>query len=637
MGLDLKKMGKGVETAEAQRDQRKHTGFMGDLFRGKANFDLLDIREDQNEEEQALTEKLVTELREFLSSQVDPDKIDRENEVPPEVFEWLCEHGYFGLKVPKEYGGHDLHQTNYSRVLGVVASWTGSLAAPLSAANTIGLSYPLKHYSTEEQKKKWLPIVAKVPTGFAFTEAQAGSDPSNMDGHGIRVRDEKGNLIGYKFTAIKWWTTNGPKNDKEFLSPLLCVIVKAVDKPEDLKDENYKPKFIALLVPTDLPGIEIIQRCNFAGLDGICNGITKFTDVYIPVNQRIGKEGDGFKIALKALTTGRLSIASLASAVCKQAILMMTWQGKNRIQWGRPIIQHEMVGSGMLVTSLATTFATEAMTWLASRRVDDGMDVRLEAAVCKVFSTDKGWEVIDAMMQLFGGRGYETADSLRKRGEPALPVERIWRDFRVNLTFEGSSELLTLYTLREGSDEIKKLGEVILEKGQFGKKIKAGLWFAQKIASLTIPQAIPGATKRLVHPKLHRHLKFVEKYSRKLALALILSSAKYRAKMIHKQLLFQRLFWIATELYAMASVCMYTAIKFNNAPEYVDLADYYCREAKIRIKNQLRATLLPTISLSCNTNNDSQARNVGKHLLAGKYDQWLKKDIISIVDHLKLK
>jgi alkylation response protein AidB-like acyl-CoA dehydrogenase len=628
MGMDLGKMGEGVKLAEQLRDKTRHTGFIGGLFRGNVDFRLLNVKAVSGTEEQALVGKLVAQLQEFLPAHVDPNKIDRENEVPNEVFAWLCDNGFFGLKVPKEFGGHGLHQTEYSRVLGVVASWTGSLAAPLSAANTIGLSYPLKYYGTEEQKKKWLPIVAKVPTGFAFTEAQAGSDPANMSSYGVRVRNEKGEVIGYRFSGTKWWTTNGPKSDTEFLSPLLCVIVKAVDKPEDLKDPNYKPVFIALIVPTDLPGIKIVQRCDFAGLNGICNGVTEFKDVYIPIDQRIGKEGDGFKIALQALTTGRLSIASLAAAVCKQAVLMMAWQGKNRVQWGRPIVQHEMIGSGMIASSLAKTFAMEAMTWLASRRVDEDLDCRLEAAVNKVFSTEKGWEIMDAMMQLFGGRGYETADSLAKRGEPALPVERLWRDFRINRTFEGSSELLTLYTLREGSDEYKTLGEIFFEKGNWVKKAKAALWFAKKIVSLMVPQGIPAETLRLVHPKLHRHLQFVEKYSRKLALTLILCSAKYQAKFIHKQLIFQRLMWMAAELYAMAAVCHYAALQFSNAAEYVNLTDYYCRDAEIKIKNLLRAV---------KENTDAQARAVGKQLLDGQYDAWLKKDIISIPDYLKLK
>ena len=630
--MDITKAGgAGVAAAEKDRDARRHTGFIGNLFRGKASFGLLNVTDSPNEEEKKTADRLLSELRDFLMARVNADQIDHTNEVPADIFQWLCERGYFGLKVAKEYGGHGLHQTQYSRVLGVVASWTGSLAAPLSAANTIGLSFPLKAYGSEEQKKQWLPTVAKVPTGFAFTEKEAGSDPANMQTVAVRVKDANGNITGYKLTGEKWWTTNGPKSDTEFLSPLLCVIAKAADHPDDLKNPGYKPVFVALLVQTNLSGIKIVQRCDFAGLNGICNGITQFENVDIPVGQRIGQEGDGFKMAIAALNTGRLSIAGLATAVSKQAVLMGTWNSKNRVQWGRPVVQHEMVGSGLLVPSLAKILAMEAMTWLASRRVDDDLDARLEAAACKVHSTECGWQIMDAMMQAFGGRGYETAMSLAKRGLPALPMERLWRDFRINRTFEGSSEILTLWALREGSDEYKKIGEVFFGPGNYGKKIKSALWFAKEMAALMVPKPISGEAIRLVNPRLRRHLKFVEKYSRRLALTLILSSARYQAKMIFKQLLFQRLFWAVTELYAIAALCHYVAIQLGNDPKFVDLADYYCREAESRVKSSLA---LVKLNLG---NTDALARKIGKQLVAGEYDTWLKKDIAPIVDHLKLK
>lgn len=634
--MDVGKLGKGLAIAEEQRDKRRHNSFIGDSFLGIANFlRFLECPEEIPVEEQRIADDLLYNLKGYLCRNVDPEKVDATNELPEGAIEWLCEHGYFGLKIPREYGGMGLHQTAYSRVLGVAASWSGGLAAPLSAANTIGLSYPILHYGADEQKKKWLPIVAKVVTGFAFTEDEAGSDPANMKTTATRVKG------GYLLNGTKWWTTNGPMSDTKFLSPLLCVIAKTVDSPDELQtkadDKTYKPSFSALIVPTDAPGIRIVQRCDFAGLKGIYNGITEFKDVFVPADQLIGKEGLGFRIAIEALNTGRLSIASLCIAAVKQVLLMGNWYGRKRKQWATKsapsIGYHEMVGSGFLAKGAANTLAAEAMVYFASLRVDNGLDARLEAAVCKVFSSERGWETIDDMMQLRGGRGYETAASLAKRGEPALPLERIWRDFRVNRVFEGASEILILWLLREGSDEYKKRGEVFFGPGNWWKKFTTAMGFAWSILKLQKRQPIPDKVLERIDPRLHAHLYFVEKHIRKLALSMILISAKYREKLIHKQLIFKRLFWIASELYAMSAICFYACPKRPEGYEItdernLDLADYYCKEAQARIKIALQ---------SLNQNSDSEARAVAKRMLAGENDEWLKKDIAPIVDHLGLK
>lgn len=618
MGLDLKKMGQGVATAEAEREKRKHTGFMGDLFRGKANFShFLDLPENSAKQE---GEQLVAELKKFLAEKVDPVKVDREDEVPAEVMEWLCENGYFALKVPKEYGGKDLNQENYLRALSLIASWCGGLTAPVSASCTIGLSWPIKGYGTPEQKKTHLPKVAKAPSAFAFTESEAGSDPASMWTTATRVRDAEGKVTGYYLNGEKWWTTNGPKNDKEFLAPMLCVVAKTVDDPEELKNKDVKPCFSAFIVPTNLKGVEIVQRCQFSGLRGIYNGITQFKNVYLPKEYLVGeKEGLGFRIALEALNTGRLAIAGACVAVAKQCLSIGKWWGLARKQWGKQIGYHESVGSGILAHGLAEAQAMEAMVKFAAKQIDRGQDCRLEAAVCKVFTTERLWKLADNLMQMRGGRGYETADSLAKRGEPALPVEQILRDVRINRIFEGATEILVLWTLREGTDEYKKKGDVFFSKGEYLGKLKSALGFGTAIANLMVPRPLDSKAKAKVHPKLRRHLWFVQTASQLLALAIILASARYMAKMINKQLLFTRLFWIASELYAMAAVCL--------CGESVELADLYCREAKLRVKGWFYTIL---------DNNDVLAGKIAKKILEGEYDDWMKKDIVSLVDQLNL-
>ncbi len=636
MGIDLKKLGQGVAIAEAERDKRRHEGFMADLFRGRANFSLFIPWFKESDDSLAKSDVLIEKLRNYLMENVFPNEIDRTDEVPEEVIRWLCENGFFALKIPREYGGMDLTQTAYIRLMGLAASWCGGVVAPLSASNTIGLTWPLKGYGTPEQKKKFLPIVAKNPTGFAFTEKEAGSDPANMEMYATRVRDKEGQVVGYRLVGRKWWTTNGPKNEKEFLSPLLCVIAKTVDKPEDLKDANYKPVFSAFIVPTNLPGVKAVQRCQFEGLRGMYNGVEAF-DVELSKDYLVGeKEGLGFRIALEALNTGRIAVAGSCAAIVKQCLLIGKWTGNHRKQWGKLIGQHEAVGSGMLAKGLAGAFAMEAMTRFAAGRVDQKLDARMEAASCKVFASEAGWKIVDDLMQLRGGRGYETADSLAKRGEPPIPLESIHRSFRPNRIFEGSSEILSQWVIREGIDEYKTRGEVFFEKGRWLKKLKTAFGFGASLAKLRIRRRINPKILESVNQKLRRHLRFVEKNARKLAIAVIVNSARYRGKLPHKQLLFTRLFWIATELYAMSATCFYAAYLkgcamcnlVNGDDSFVHLADFYCREAELRVQELFR---------SLKENNDNAARQIAKRLLGGEYDEWLKKDIISITDKLELR
>ncbi len=619
MGLDISKMGAGVAASEAERDKKRHTGFLGGLFRGKADFGLfMNLPENGKKKE---GDQLVSELRKFLVEKVDSRKIDRENEIPAEDVEWLCENGFFALKLPEEYGGKNLNQENYLRVMSLVASHSGALTALISASNTIGLSWPLKGYGTKAQKDKYLAQVGKAPSAFAFTEAEAGSDPASMVSYAKRVRNAEGKVTGYLLTGEKWWTTNGPKNDAEILTPLLCVVAKTVDDPAELKDPTQKPCFSAFIVPSNLPGIKVVQRCDFEGLRGIYNGITQFKDVELPMECLVGeKEGLGFRIALEALNTGRLAISGACVAVAKQCLCIGKWWSLQRTQWGKQIGYHELAGSGTLAKGLAETQAMDSMVKFAAKQIDRGQDARLESAACKVFGSERAWKIADDTLQLRGGRGYETADSLAKRGEPPIPMEQIHRDARINRIFEGSSEILFLWVIREGTDEYKKKGDIFFTPGNYVNKAMAAMGFGTEIARLLMPQQLNPAVKSRVHSRLHRHLRFVQRNSQLLALAVILASARYMAKMVNKQLLFQRLFWISSELYAMTATCL--------CGESVELSDLYCREAEIRVKAWFRSLV---------QNTDDLAYKVSKKMLEGEYDEFLKKDIIPIIDQLGLK
>lgn len=669
----IKGMGKGVATAEAQRDQRKHTGFVGKIVGGVADFRMFNDWYQDPPEMRARADEFIRNFRShFVGGDYDPELADETKTVRPQDIQWLCDNGFFGLKIPEEYGGANLSQSAYMRVMGAI-SYATDVCIPASAANTIGVGYPVSKYGTEEQKQRFLPIVAKNPTGFAFTEKEAGSDPAGMKTVAVRTF-RNGELIGYHLIGEKIWTTNGPKNEHEYLSPLLSVIAKIVNEPDELEKNKDNPKYVecfgCFVVPTDSLGLQVIAQSFFTGLNGICNGSSRFENVFVPTENLIGeilelnpndrdyeakskwrpREGSGFRIAIEALNTGRITIASSCMANARQCLSMGKWWANNRFQWGQ-LGKHEAVGSGMLAVGLTDAFAMQAMTLFAGGQSDRGLDCRLEAGIAKIFASERAWTIVDNLMQMSGGRGYETARSKGKRGEPPLPIERYWRAMRPNRIFEGATELLQMWAMREGADEYKQRGEVFFERGHLWQKTKVATGFAKDIVRLSIP-CLNGIPKDMaVHPQLADHLHYVAKTANRLARTIILCSAKHQAKLGKKQLLMGRLFWIVAELFAMSASCYYAmnlSKKYNRpwgskeaadkgnsvfapASEYIDLADFYCREARLRIDGK------GGHFGALKNNHDLMARDIATKLLAGEFDQWIKEDIIPVVDVLGLE
>ncbi|MDO8466719.1 MAG: acyl-CoA dehydrogenase family protein [bacterium] len=637
-----KSLGAGVAIAEASRDKEKLASLMPDIFRGK-----LDVSYFEDLPKDTLCDLKFQanyrKLEEFLKTEVDPNEIEKTNEVPKGVLDWLCENGYFALKLPEKYGGMNLLQSQYMALLQLTATRCGALVALLSASNTIGVGWPIMAFGSPEQQDTWLPLVAKSPSGFAFTEEKAGSDPSSMETHAVRVR-ENGKVAGYQISGRKWWTTNGPASDNSYLSKVIIVIAKIVDYPDQLSDLEYKknPVFGAFIVPTGSPGVKVVQRCEFLGLRGIYNGITDFEKVYIPLEQLIGKktdssgkteyyqEGSGFRIALQALNSGRITVSGCCSATAKIALQVERWWGLTRHQWGKQIGQHELVGTGKLAEGVAKAFTMEAMTWFAAGRADKHLDCRMEAATAKVFNSEQLWQIVDDLAQIRGGRAYETPESLKKRGEAPIPVERMIRDARPNRIFEGESSILGLFVVREGVEEYKAQGEIFFEKGRYGKKMKAAVGFAKELAKLSIPNfKMRSQIKKFSKdwPQLAKHLLHADKCARKLAKAIIIISGKYQAKLMHKQLTLTRFFNIATEIYAMAAVCGYV-IKEWPVHAKADLADFYCQGARRRIEKEFAAL---------SDNSDALGRKIANLTLMNGYEDFLTDGTIPMVEMLDLK
>src|SRR5215813_13588317 len=350
-------------------------------------------------------------MREFCETSVDGALIEREARIPDEVVKGLAALGAFGMKIAPEYGGMGLTNLYYNRALITAGSVSPALAAMLSAHQSIGVPQPLALFGTDDQKQRYLPRCARGEiSAFLLTEPDVGSDPARLSTTATPSADGS----EYVLDGVKLWTTNGVVAD--------LLVVMARVPPSG----GHRGGITAFVVEGNAPGITVERRNAFMGLRGLENGLTRFHEVVVPATSRIGAEGQGLKIALTTLNTGRLSLPASCVAAGKLALKIAREWSRERVQWGRPVGEHEAMAKKISFIA-ATTYGLEAVVELSSQLADDKRnDIRIEAALA----------------QIRGGRGYETAASLAARGERGVPAEQMVRDMRINRIFEGSSEIM---------------------------------------------------------------------------------------------------------------------------------------------------------------------------------------------------
>jgi alkylation response protein AidB-like acyl-CoA dehydrogenase len=607
--IDTSKMAKGkreaLELAEASRDPLDDRGsFASNLFIGRYDFDRIYPYPAQSAEDRAAGEDFLRELETYLRDHIDPDEIDRTGEIPPENFAGLAQIGAFGIKVPQKYGGLGLSQYNYGRAAVLLGSWDGNVAALVSAHQSIGVAQPLLLFGTEEQKQKYLPRVAGGEiSAFALTESHAGSDPATMSLRAEPTPDGS----EFVLNGEKLWCTNGVKAG--------VLVVMARTPPKMLNGKERK-QITAFIVDVDTPGLKIVYRCRFMGLRALYNAVVNFKDVRVPRENVIAGEGKGLKVALTTLNTGRLTLPAACVGVSKRLLeISRKWAGE-RIQWGVPIGQHAAI-AGKIAEMAGNVFAMEAMTFLSSSLLDRKTgDLRIETAMCKMWATETTWKIADDAMQVRGGRGYETAQSLAGRGESPIAVERFLRDCRVNTIFEGSSEIMRLFIAREALDPHLKVGGAIFNT-QLPKseRLKAVFGSGKFYAGWYPRQWLPNGANKIdnLHRDLQGHVDYAAAGSKKLARGLFHAMARFGPKLDRQQLLLSRFVGIATELFAISATCSYAQWLLSQgkpSDEILALADYFCRSARLRIDTHFAGS---------RRNVDKRGYQLTQELLAGKY------------------
>ena len=368
-------------------------------------------------------DQLIDTVRRFVAERLRPleAQVAEDDLIPDDIIAEMRALGLYGLSIPEAYGGLDLSMEEECLV--VVELGRTSPAFRSAFGTNVGIgAQGLVMFGSDEQKARWLPGVAsgQIVTSFALTEPEAGSDSAAVRTTAIRDGDV------YVLNGSKRYITNADK------AGLFTVMARTAPEVKGAAGVS------AFLVPRDLPGLSTGKPEKKMGQQGahICD--VNFDNVRVPVENRLGDEGQGFKIAMQVLDRGRLHISALCVGVAERLIADCVAYGSERKQFGQPIVGFQLV-QGMIADSKTEALAARALTLETARKRDAGANATLEAAASKYYASEMVGRVADRAVQIFGGAGY-TADH---------GIERLYRDVRIFRIYEGASQIQQVIIARE--------------------------------------------------------------------------------------------------------------------------------------------------------------------------------------------
>ncbi len=609
---------KGFERIEEARERLAGQSFMVGLFAGKPDFSLL-LMPEESPEDKADWEAFRPRLETFLTTQVDPDEIERTAKIPDSVLKGLFALGAFSMKIPPQYGGLGFSYSNYGRALMLMASWSNALALTVAVPQSIGIAMPILMFGNEEQRRAYLPVVAReAVSAFALTEPITGSDAANIATEAILDSTRTTFVVN----GEKLWCTNGP------IARYVTLIARVPAKRTQLKGQTiWEPVpngegadehvHTAFILDMRTPGVHVRQRCQFEGCRGIENAHMTFTDVHIPTGNVIGEIGRGLKYALTILNVGRaVSIPAICLGMAKQAWQPTLDRANQRVTFQKPLgtRQTQRMRLGRMASHL---FAMEALALTAWRIADQHTyDVRIEAALAKLFCSEKTIQVLKDAQIIFGGMGYETAHSKRVRGEPAFGIEQLVRDAEMYRIGEGATDILRPFVAREGLDMHLQRTRHLFDEQTAGLRQLTELlqllkfyipWYGSQWTGGRLPSG-----SEFQHPKVRSQLLFVERASRRLARTIFYAMLLHRQALRDDQGRQNRIEMIGEDLLVIAATALHAERQERTAgqPEVWDLAEEIFREAKQGIEQNIKELI---------RNQDTMVAAVGEKALSGRY------------------
>lgn len=516
------------------------------------------------ESEKQSLEELLHKVNEFLNKEVDPDWIDRHAEIPPSVVSGLSQLGVLGMTVPKQYGGLEMSQYSYCRVVEAIAGRCASTALLINAHQSIGLKAVLL-FGTELQREKWLSQMAKGEkiAAFSLTEPNAGSDASGIETRAVYDPVKK----VYKLNGCKQWTTSGS------VAKVLTVMAKTeVDTPEGKQD-----KVTAFLVTSDMPGFKVVTPAlEKVGMRGTRTANLQFTDMEVPEANVLGSVGSGLRVCLTVLDYGRTTFGAMCTGASKFLVEHAVMHATNRYQFKRPLASFGLVKKKLAVMS-ALTYAMESATYLTAGLIDAGVeDIMLESAMLKVFASEALWQILYDTMQIYGGRSFFTDH----------PYERMMRDARLNMIGEGSNEVMRAFIGAVGVRDVGLELQTFLEavKNPIKERKTFTLLFERLLSKIRLPNIKVQASQ------LQGEAKQLAGAVRQFGFAVVRLLGKYREQIVEKQLELERIADSATALYTAAAVLSRMDSDMSSgiiSKKEIEAGKLYCQMAVDIIQNRL--------------------------------------------------
>ena len=609
---------KGLERIEEARERLTGRSFMAGLFAGRPDFSLL-LMPEESPEEKAAWEEFRPRLETFLMAHVDPDEIEQTAKIPDSVLKGLFALGAFGMKIPRQYGGLGFSYTNYGRALMLMASWSNALALTVAVPQSIGIAMPILMFGNEKQRRTYLPLVAReAMSAFALTEPITGSDAANIATEAIL------DSTGTKFVVNgeKLWCTNGPI--ARYVTLIARVPAKRTQqngqarwKPVPSGEGADEQVHTAFILDMRTPGVHVRQHCQFEGCRGIENAHMTFTDVHIPTENVIGEVGRGLKYALTILNVGRaVSIPAICLGMAKQSWQPTLDRANQRLTFEKPLgtRQTQRMRLGRMASNL---FAMEALALTVWRMADQHTyDVRIEAALAKLFCSEKTIQFLKDVQVLFGGMGYETAHSKRIRGEPAFGIEQLVRDAEMYRIGEGATDILRPFVAREGLNmHLERVGRLSDERAtgihrfiELQRLLRFyARWYMNQWRSSRLP-----SRPEFQHSNVRSKLIFVERASRRLARTIFYAMLLHRQALRDDQGRQNRIEMVGEDLLVIATTALYAEAQEQTAahPEVWELAEECFREAKQRVEQDIKGLI---------RNQDTVVAAVGEKALGGRY------------------
>jgi alkylation response protein AidB-like acyl-CoA dehydrogenase len=518
-------------------------------------------------------ERLIRELRRLeREGVIDPPRFDEEESVPDEVLHALAEAGFFGLSIPREYGGLGLSNSGYARVFGELAATDASLGVIVGVHCGLG-SKAIVLYGSAEQKQRYLPALARGETyaAYALTEPETGSDVQNLK----TTAELSDDGSGWAINGRKIWIGLGHR----------AGVIATFAQTSVVRGEERRQRPTAFLVRPDMPGFVVEDTERKMGIRGSSQARLLFDDLRVPADHLLGQVGKGFQVAVNVLNAGRLSLASGCTAGTRRFVGEMVRYAEQRVQFGHPLAHYEIT-QRKIAEATSRTYAADAMVGHLAATMDvREADLSLEAAAAKVFTSEMLWQAADDLVQIAGGRGFVKGGS---KQWPPYPYERFLRDSRINRIFEGANDVLRLFIALNGiqgpAEKLKALSSAL-------RAPLRNLGLVTGYAAQRVRSAV-GNKDELeveVHDSLEEHVAYFEKHVAELARAAEGAVTRHRKQIVERQLVLERLANMAIEMYATACTIARTQrlIEQHGAERVqreIALCELFCVEAGRRFR-----------------------------------------------------